>query len=75
MARQRLLTDEHWAGLPILPLDERDIMSHCMPVLERLNQSHPIHLPTSKPMRKGQTSELQLVQRGSAAITGATSPI
>ena len=29
MARRRLLTDEHWAGLLALPSDERDVIRHC----------------------------------------------
>ena len=29
MARRRLLTDEHWAGLLALPSDERDVVRHC----------------------------------------------
>lgn len=29
MARRRLLTDEHWAGLLALPWDERDVVRHC----------------------------------------------
>ena len=48
MARQRLLTDEHRAGLPMLPLDERD----------------PSTNKQVDTTRKGQTSEIQLGQRG-----------
>ena len=29
MARRRLFSDEHWAGLFALPADERDILRHC----------------------------------------------
>jgi hypothetical protein len=29
MARRRLLTGEHWAGLLALPTDERDVVRHC----------------------------------------------
>jgi TnpA family transposase len=29
MARRRLFSDEHWAGLFALPADERDIVRHC----------------------------------------------
>ena len=29
MARRRLLSDEHWAGLFALPADERDVVRHC----------------------------------------------
>lgn len=29
MARRRLFSDEHWAGLFALPTDERDVVRHC----------------------------------------------
>jgi TnpA family transposase len=29
MARRRLFSDEHWAGLFALPADERDLLRHC----------------------------------------------
>jgi len=29
MARRRLFSDEHWAGLFALPADERDVVRHC----------------------------------------------
>lgn len=29
MARRRLLSDEHWAGLFALPADEHEIVRHC----------------------------------------------
>ena len=36
MARRRLLTDEHWAGLLALPSDEREVVHHCTLIPEDL---------------------------------------